>query len=401
MNSPNQPDLFGDMPAQEPEALKANQRENPRLPGSVILIAQNGPGLNAQQRAFNKLSLDIEAERARLLEWQSYRLSFSETMAQRMEPAQAKLRACNRKFVILADQAVIDSQAKGAKRLSKKRKTILQDIIVTLIEGMEPAEGELENAELDAIYERHTGVSAEERREFEMANVEDFLVEEFGLDMRQGEKPESIDELLRQAREKIDQAEQQKANNRESRRAERHEKTGKISPAAEQKAKAARDMKQTVREIYRKLASDLHPDREADPAERARKTELMQRINAAYESNNLLDLLNLQMEVAQISEFMLAAISSERLKNFIKVLQEQLKTLKGEVRDIAQGFAAMFDLWPSDVPKNIRAAQEIVEDEIADVLKDIEMVEYDCAMIVIPAQRDQCIDRLDILGGGF
>ena len=83
------------------------------------------------------------------------------------------------------------------------------------------------------------------------------------------------------------------------------------------------------------------------------------------------------------------------------MLQEQLKTLKGEVRDIAQGFAAMFDLWPSDVPKNIRAAQEIVEDEIADVLKDIEMVEYDCAMIVIPAQRDQCIDRLDILGGGF
>ena len=401
MNSPKQHDLFGDTPAQEPQAANADQRASLRPVGSVVLIAQNGPGLNAQQRAFNKLSLDIEAERARLLEWQNYRLSFGETMVLRMEPAQAKLRASRRKFVILADQAFVDSQAKGAKRLSKKRKIILQELITTLIEGMEPTEDELEDAELDAIYERHTGVSAQERREFEMANVEDFLVEEFGLDMRQGEKPENIDDLLRQAREKIDQAAQQKASNRESRRTERHEKTGKISPAAEQKAQAARDMKQTVREIYRKLASDLHPDREADPAERARKTELMQRINAAYEHNNLLDLLNLQMEVAQISEFMLAAISSERLKNFIKVLNEQLKTLKNEIRDITQGFAATFDLWPTDAPKNVKAAQEIVEDEIAEVLQDVEMIEYDCAMIVIPAQRDQCIDRLEIMGGGF
>ena len=55
-----------------------------------------------------------------------------------------------------------------------------------------------------------------------------------------------------------------------------------------------------VREIFRKLASALHPDRETDPGERARKTALMQRANVAYAANDLLGLLELQFEVDQI-----------------------------------------------------------------------------------------------------
>jgi curved DNA-binding protein CbpA len=42
-----------------------------------------------------------------------------------------------------------------------------------------------------------------------------------------------------------------------------------------------------VREVFRKLASELHPDRETDPAEHARKTELMQRVNQAYKAGDL------------------------------------------------------------------------------------------------------------------
>ncbi len=36
---------------------------------------------------------------------------------------------------------------------------------------------------------------------------------------------------------------------------------------------------QSIRELYRKLVSALHLDREPDPQERERKTLLMQRIN--------------------------------------------------------------------------------------------------------------------------
>ena len=51
-------------------------------------------------------------------------------------------------------------------------------------------------------------------------------------------------------------------------------------------------MSQSIREVYRKLAGALHPDRESDPQERERKTALMQRVNQAYAKNNLLQLLD-------------------------------------------------------------------------------------------------------------
>ncbi len=44
---------------------------------------------------------------------------------------------------------------------------------------------------------------------------------------------------------------------------------------------AARQASLSVREIFRKLASALHPDREADAAERERKTVLMKRVSQA------------------------------------------------------------------------------------------------------------------------
>jgi archaellum component FlaC len=149
-----------------------------------------------------------------------------------------------------------------------------------------------------------------------------------------------------------------------------------------------------VREIYRKLASELHPDRESDADERARKTALMQRINAAYEANNLLDLLNLQMEVAQLSEHMLSAIPAERLKNYIKVMQEQLKTLKKESKEILDRFAASFNLAHFERPKTIAEALQIFSEEVNEINQTTAEVEYDCRAIVDINQRDRCIDRL-------
>ncbi|WP_341888453.1 hypothetical protein [Variovorax sp. YR752] len=47
-----------------------------------------------------------------------------------------------------------------------------------------------------------------------------------------------------------------------------------------------------MRDIFRKLASALHPDRETDAQQRKVKTALMQKANQAYAANDLLALLN-------------------------------------------------------------------------------------------------------------
>lgn len=52
---------------------------------------------------------------------------------------------------------------------------------------------------------------------------------------------------------------------------------------------------------------------EPDPAERERKTALMQRANEAYANKNLLQLLELQLELEHIDAAHLANLAPERL----------------------------------------------------------------------------------------
>lgn len=58
-----------------------------------------------------------------------------------------------------------------------------------------------------------------------------------------------------------------------------------------------RQVSKSAKESYRKLVSELHPDREFDKTEKERKTELMQRVNAANVENDLSKLLRLEQEV--------------------------------------------------------------------------------------------------------
>ena len=55
----------------------------------------------------------------------------------------------------------------------------------------------------------------------------------------------------------------------------------------------------SIRELYRKLASVLHPDKEHDAEVRAEKTELMKKLNNAYRDNDIETLMNMQMELTQ------------------------------------------------------------------------------------------------------
>ena len=85
-----------------------------------------------------------------------------------------------------------------------------------------------------------------------------------------------------------------------------------------------------MREIYRKLASALHPDRETDERQREAKTALMQRVNQADEAQDLLALLELQLQIEQIDESHIANAGEQRLKHYNKVLSQQLAKRKAE-----------------------------------------------------------------------
>jgi len=101
-----------------------------------------------------------------------------------------------------------------------------------------------------------------------------------------------------------------------------------------------------VREIFRKLASALHPDREADPAQREAKTALMQKVNQAYAASDLLALLELQLQIEQVDAAHIQSAGAQRLKHYNKVLAEQLAELKAGIELAEARFRDDFGLQP-------------------------------------------------------
>lgn len=86
----------------------------------------------------------------------------------------------------------------------------------------------------------------------------------------------------------------------------------------------------SLREVYRRVASSVHPDRETDPAARARKTALMQEANRAYAAQDLLGLLEMLGD------------KNASLAPYQTLLAEQLVALEREVAACAQAFCAAF-----------------------------------------------------------
>ena len=153
----------------------------------------------------------------------------------------------------------------------------------------------------------------------------------------------SPEDLLRRLQQKM-QAEQTRADEERENRRSRRKKTARQLQQEEEQQQVG----QSVRDVYRKLASALHPDRETDPRERERKTALMQRVNQAYAHNNLLDMLQLQLEVEQIDPQRVLAMGEDRLRRYNQVLAEQLSELEHETLGTEQAFKMQFGLPPYD-----------------------------------------------------
>lgn len=86
-----------------------------------------------------------------------------------------------------------------------------------------------------------------------------------------------------------------------------------------------------ARDLYRKRVSELHPDREPDPAMRAVKTGLMQKANHAHDHNDVFALLSLQAQAGALGVKSLGGLMPECIRYFNKLLTGQLVELKRQM----------------------------------------------------------------------
>lgn len=323
-------------------------------------VAGSGKALTPAQRRFNKLVAEIERARTELAEWQAAASEGRASAAAALPPRQAELRALQRRMVLRLDALL----GAAVPKLTRRRREAVRHALVDLV-GEMLEEGP--DDELAAVHDRHADLTLAEQAQFDADMAREMLGQMLGQDVLPDAEDASLDEVLRAAHAHLNeqaQAEQQAEQRKAQRRAERRRAQGKGPTRQEQLAHARQQAGQSLREVYRKLASALHPDRAPGPEEQARCTALMQRANQAYDAQDLLGLLSLQIEVEQIDAAHLAGLADERVQHYNLVLQEQLDTLQGEVIECMRGLGLH--------RRGTRRPREIVREALAADLAGIE-----------------------------
>ncbi|MCK7595340.1 J domain-containing protein [Pseudomarimonas salicorniae] len=336
---------------------------------SALPVAVSGSPrqLSKAQKEFNRLSAGLESARRELETLQGE----NERLRQRwLDESAPRLAALDRAIrALIADlDATLRRPPPGAA-LRKRGRQALTDYLLELIEErLERGDGRDRDL-LEAIYDRHSEVSLSDLREEHEAGLRDELesfAEELGIEVEEDSDEDALREHIEEALRARAAAEAAEATQRAEKR--RQSRPAKERAAAARREQALHDAGQSLRDVFRRLASALHPDRETDPAERARKTELMQQANRAYEAKDLMALFRLQVEADQLDPERLAAVPEERLRGYSLLLKEQLATIRAEIANLQSALLDVFDMPYAALRRfDTRSLDHSLNEQLADL----------------------------------
>ncbi|MDP5008369.1 MAG: molecular chaperone DnaJ [Glaciimonas sp.] len=283
------------------------------MPTKIISIAaQKGKNeLSKGQKLFNKLIKKIEQERQLLGDWQENISHCQKKYVEKYRPLWQSFDEQRVKMLCRLDVIYFDTA------LDKQDKAKLQHIIADLAAAIVRPDSD---KEVKRIYNGYTDSDFDAVSGEGVEVVKRLFEEKFGVDLGEAFDRSSPKKMMAKLhammQEKI-QGEaslaEENAQIKDAKKAMRNKSENALAKEAKQH-ESKQKISQSIREIFRKLASALHPDKEQDDTERKRKTALMQRVNIAYGNNDLLTLLELQLECEQIDAAMLGALSEDRLK---------------------------------------------------------------------------------------
>lgn len=343
-----------------------------------VRIAGSSTQLDPAQRAFNRLSNEVGRLQEEIQRWQQRIALLGQRLQDEMLPQLNRLRQAQKDLAMQLDALL--SMPKGKLRLSNGKRQTLSSYICLLTEEMLNIEAD---PEITALRERHLGMSRQEEAELEHALAREMLGSMFGEDALEGFEGEDVEEMIDHAWARHGQ--KQIARTQGRRRTKKE--------LALEEAKEAADT--ALREAYRKLASHLHPDRERNADEQKRKTDLMQQANAAYEKRDLMGLLRLQLECAQIDADSLGELPEARIKRFNHALREQVQTLKREKEGLVQAVAELLDVdgWSLATVQDARL-DALFDDRLEALQRTIKHVQGLAANLATPSRRDVAIKSI-------
>lgn len=360
---PHQPELFPEAAAPQPATAPA--------PDNLALTALKfgADQMSPAQKRFNTLLKQTETLAQKIDSTKTLADTHRSVCASTLAPLEKERESAMGQMVRWLDQRL---QGKG---LSARQKDIAREILCHLA-AMLAAEGD---DEMQALHDAHSDMSLDAMEEAEIAQMHDLMEDVFGHKLGDDDTPfDNLDDLMRANMAKL-QARAQAEHEAKAQKQAKRKKT-----AAQLKTEAqAQDADGALRTIYRQLVSALHPDREPDPSEQARKTALMKDANTAYERRDLLALLHLQMQaelvdaehIASMAKAKLAALTA-LLKERVAVLQRELFQVETQVR-AEFGLSRYAPLSAATLKKHLLESERDLRGEIALMQHDLQLVQDD------------------------
>lgn len=299
--------------------------------------------LSKAQKEFNRLSKRVVKLEKELHDFRAEATRVEQRARVEFVPLQKQYMDYRAEMVHYFDEAL------GTHKLTKPEIKKLTDLIANMSNALINRGYD----EFIPVFEKHTKLNvaeediAADRAASEMMKV--VFSQRYGItfdpnvDVSTQEKFE--DYVAQQMALRQDQ--QQTAAAEQAERRAQRPKTAK-QQAAEAKREAAEAKRRaeekhatkSVRALYMDLVKALHPDREPDEAEKLRKTELLKKVTVAYENNELLTLLRLQLELDRTSQAHLENLAEDQLKHFNKLLREQTRELEDALYDEQMSYSS-------------------------------------------------------------
>ena len=359
------PDLFADAaPAAAPET-----------PGTALRLdgGKGGPRLSAAQQRFNRLLAKIDKLEGQVTEIKTLADAFRPLYQSTLEPLREEQRASMRRMALCLDERL---QRKG---LTPAQKRDGLEILCSLCETL----ADWGDEAMAALHDQRSARTLRQKEEDQAAMMRSMMEDALGqpLDMEaQDESLDPLEAVMRAGHERLHEAMQAEEAQREAAQARKKKNP---TPAQRKAGQEQEDADTVLRQVYRQLASALHPDRERDPAEHQRKTALMSEANAAYAKQDLVALLHLQLRIAQADAQDLLQQPEERIAAMSLLLKQQAAELENELFARQQHLKQEFDLEFYQLPtaatlrRQLELQAKDLKEELSFMTADIAQVQDD------------------------
>ena len=311
----------------------------------LVKTAELKGELSKEQKRFNSFLLRIKTLKQQIEDSRDIALELSQLAQKQIKPVEEQMLGAWKTLIVHLDKSYF--VANLTPKQYQKYETIMFEQADSFL-----AFGKVEK-EVKAIFDKYSEESYDEIQAEHEEMGKDYIIQvmkmQFGVDIEEDDIEDVKDPFNNpKLMEKISEAAEKHKADHEAQAQEKAEKEAQSPKSdkqikSEEKRKAAESaVSKTTKQIYMDLVKNFHPDTEQDEEKRLWKTEIMQQITVAYDEDDYIKLLELQMTLLEDREHAFGKLDNKQLRYFNDALKQQVEELSVQLEMASPAMNPMF-----------------------------------------------------------